>query len=99
MTTRERPFASQTVAVWILAVVAMVWFLREARDLLIPMALGVLISYALEPIVAWLERVGVKRLFGAGLLMLVILAAGAGGAYAYRQDALQLMRTLPGEIE
>jgi predicted PurR-regulated permease PerM len=99
MTTGGRGVPSQAVAVWVLAIVATIWFLREARGLLIPIALGVLISYALEPIVIFLERRGITRVFGAGLIMLVILTTGAGGAYVLRQDALDLIRTLPDRLE
>jgi predicted PurR-regulated permease PerM len=99
MTTQDRRLSSAAMAIWILAVVAMIWFLREARDLLIPIALGVLISYALEPIVGWLDRRGVKRLFGAGLVMLTILAASAAAAYAFRDDAMDVMREAPRAME
>lgn len=50
-----------SLALWILAVLATLWFLRAAPSLLIPIALAVLISYALEPAVAWLERHRVHR--------------------------------------
>ena len=33
------------IALWIVAVIATLWFLRTARALLIPVALAVLISY------------------------------------------------------
>jgi predicted PurR-regulated permease PerM len=99
MPSQRRGIFAQTVAVWILAIVGAMWFLREARGLLIPIAMGVLISYALEPIVIWLERRGLKRLLGAGLVMLALLATGAFGAYALRQDALQLARALPDRLE
>ena len=62
-----------TIAVWILALIATIWFLREARSLLIPLAFGILISSALEPIVCWVERGGLNRVIGASLLMLPIL--------------------------
>lgn len=88
-----------TNAIWILAVVALIWFLREARDLLIPIALGILISYALEPIVGWLERRGVTRLLGAGLVMLTILAASAAAVYAFRDDAADVIREAPRAME
>jgi predicted PurR-regulated permease PerM len=90
---------STTAAIWIVAIVATVWFLREARGLLIPVALAVLISYALEPVVGWLERRRVSRLLGAGLVMLSILAAIAAGAYVFRDDALDVIRTLPRAME
>lgn len=75
------------------------FFLRAAKALLIPIALGVLISYALEPVVAWLERRGVARLAGAALVLLVILGAGAAGAYALRDDAMQLVEGVPQAVQ
>lgn len=82
-------------ALWILAIIAALFFLRNARDLLLPVALAVLISYALEPLVAWLERHGVARLAGASLVMLLVLGAGAGAVYALKDDAMQVVEALP----
>lgn len=48
--------ASTTVANWILAMTALLFFLRRAKHLLIPIALAALASYALAPVVSWLER-------------------------------------------
>jgi predicted PurR-regulated permease PerM len=90
---------STSVPIWILASVAAIWFLREARDLLVPIALGILISYALEPIVGWLERRGITRLLGAGVVMLTILAASAGAVYAFRDDAVDVLREAPRAME
>ena len=90
---------STSVPIWILASVAAIWFLREARDLLIPIALGILVSYALEPIVSWLERRGITRLLGAGVVMLTILAASAGAVYAFRDDAVDVLREAPRAME
>jgi predicted PurR-regulated permease PerM len=86
---------ANTTALWILAIVAALFFLRTARELLIPIALAVLISYALEPVVAWLERHRVPRLAGASLVMLFVLGAGAWGVYALRDDAMQVVEALP----
>jgi predicted PurR-regulated permease PerM len=99
MTTQGRGIFSQTVAVWILAVVATIWFLREARALLLPIALGILISYALEPIVRWLERRGIKRWVGAALVMLTVVALAGSGMYAVRDDALEMVRAAPRAME
>jgi uncharacterized membrane protein YgcG len=54
-------FAS-AVALCIVAVVAIVFFFRAAETLLIPIALAVLISYALAPVMSWLERHRVRQL-------------------------------------
>jgi predicted PurR-regulated permease PerM len=87
------------VPLWILAVVAILFFLREARTLLIPIALAVLISYALAPVVTWLERRRVPRLAGAGLVLLLILSAFVGGGYALRHDAKELVEAVPQALE
>lgn len=87
------------VPLWILAVVAALFFLREAKTLLIPIALAVLVSYALAPVVTWLERHRLPRLAGAGLVLLVILAICAGGGYALRNDLKQLVAAVPQAVE
>ena len=97
MTTQAR--LSSTTAIWILAVVAVLWFLQTASSLLIPIALGVLISYALEPVVGWLERVRVPRMLGAGMVMLVVLGLGAFAVYALYDDAIELVETMPQTLE
>jgi predicted PurR-regulated permease PerM len=84
-----------TKALWILAVLATVFFLRAAQSVVIPIAIAVLFSYALEPVVAWLERHHMPRLAGAAIVLLLILGAGAAGAYALRNDVTQLIETLP----
>jgi predicted PurR-regulated permease PerM len=94
---RQRTMVSSASAtgLWILAALATVFFLREAGDFLIPIALAVLISYALEPVVAWLERHRVPRMAGAALVLLVVLALLAGGASVLRDDAIQVLEALP----
>ena len=97
MTVQTRP--SSTIAIWIVAVVAVLWFLQTASTLLIPIALGMLISYALEPIVGWLERLRVPRMLGAGIVMLMLLGLGAFAVYASYVDAINLIETMPQTLE
>ena len=99
MAERARASSPGVVALWILAILGTLFFLRTARDLLIPIALAVLISYALEPVVAWLERQRIPRLAGASVVMLVILGLVSWGGYALRDDAGQLMQAAPNAIE
>src|SRR5687768_11008646 len=87
------------VPLWILTVLAALFFLREAKTLLIPIALALLISYALAPVVTWLERRRVPRLAGAGLVLLLILLAFVGGGYALRHDAKALVEAVPQALE
>src|SRR5688572_587602 len=99
MADRDRSTSGNTIALWILAVLAAMFFLRTARTLLIPIALAVLISYALEPVVAWLERYRLPRWAGAALVLLAILGTGAIGAYVLRDDAQQIVDMLPKAVE
>jgi predicted PurR-regulated permease PerM len=99
MTDQAAAPVRSAVALWIVAVVATVFFLRAAKTLLIPIALAVLISYALAPVVSWLERHRVPRLAGAGLVLLLALGALGAGAFALRDDARELAATLPNAIQ
>jgi predicted PurR-regulated permease PerM len=94
-----RASSTTTVALWIVAVLVAVIFLRTAKGLLIPIALAVLISYALEPVVAWLERHHVRRIAGAALVMVTILAAAGAGGYALRDDATELVQAVPETLD
>ena len=97
---KERISLSGTpIALWIVAVIATLWFLRTAGTLLIPIALAVLISYALEPAVSWLQRHRVHRMLGSALVLLVAVGGIAGVGYAFRHDAVQLVEALPKAAE
>ncbi len=99
MSDRTTVSFGSAVALWIVAVVAILFLLRAAKTLLIPIALAVLISYALAPVVSWLERHRVPRLAGAGLVLLLILGASGAGAYALTDDARELAGTLPRAMQ
>jgi predicted PurR-regulated permease PerM len=87
------------IALWIAALAAMIFVLRAATQLLIPIVVAVLISYALEPIVAWLERHRVARLLGAGLVVFAIVAGLAVTGYALRHDVGRAVEAIPQAID
>jgi predicted PurR-regulated permease PerM len=89
------PSIASAVALWIIATLVTLFFLRAAGQLLIPIVLGVLISYALEPAVAWLARRHVPRLAGTSLIMLVLLGLLAWGVFSLRDDVRQAVEALP----
>ena len=95
MASRAGAAPANSLPIWILVGLATAWFLREARTVLIPIALAVLISYALEPLVAWLERWRVPRVLGAAIVLLCALGGVTAGAYTLRSDATQLLEALP----
>lgn len=91
----SRSASGLATAVWIIAIVAVIFVLRAASQLLIPIVLAVLISYALEPVVAWLARHRVPRVAGASILLGLIVVLLGWGAYSLRDDARQAVDALP----
>jgi predicted PurR-regulated permease PerM len=78
-----------------MAVMALVIFLRYAAPLMIPIALGLLISSALNPVVSWLERAGVRRLAGTSLVLVGVTAALGFGLYSLRGQAADVLHDIP----
>jgi predicted PurR-regulated permease PerM len=90
---------STAVPLWVIATIAALFFLREARGFLIPIVLAVLISYALEPVVAWLTRHRIPRLAGTTFVLLGLLGLVLWGGLALRDDAQQAMDAAPRMID
>ena len=86
---------ANTIALWVVASVALLYLLRTASQLLIPIVLAVLVSYALEPVVAWLVRHRVPRLAGTSLVLLVLLGALGYGAYSLKDNIRNAVDALP----
>ena len=87
--------AASSRALWVLAVLATLAFVKLAATLLIPIVVGVLASLALEPIVAWLTRRGVPRALAAALVMATLLAGLGWGGYALRDRVASGLDALP----
>lgn len=89
------PVDIRSVALSIIAGVGLVLFLQYAQAVLIPIVLGALIFYALDPIVDWLEAWRLPRAIGAALV-LILLTTGTGyGLWSLRDDAMAVVEDLP----
>ena len=93
--TIDVPVDVRSAALTVVAVLALVMVLKTAQGMIIPIVLAVLISYALEPIVSWLERRGVTREIGSALLLAAILAAAGSAVYGLRFEATAIVEKLP----
>ena len=69
--------------------------LRYAESVIIPVVLAMLISYALEPLVAKLTRLHVPRGLAAAVLLLALIGGGMAMVYQLRFQAQALVRQLP----
>ncbi len=79
----------------VLAVLAVIWMLHWAQVVLIPIMLGVLISYALSPLVNLLHHWRIPRAVGAAVLLLGILGGVGSLAFSLSDDAAAVIETLP----
>lgn len=87
--------ATHSIALWILATVALLFLLDWAQPFLITLMLGILFAYTLNPLVAWLERICIPRVAGTGMVMLAVIAALAFGTYSLRGQTQRILTQLP----
>jgi predicted PurR-regulated permease PerM len=89
------PVDVRSVSLTIIAVVAGVYFLQYAQAVLIPIVLGILISYSLEPIVSTLFRVRVPRAIGAAIAVVLLVGAVGVGGYTLSDQAMSVLNSVP----
>ena len=89
------PVDVRSASIAFVAVAAAVAMLRWMDDFFVPVLLGVMVSYALTPLVDRLERLRVPRMLGAGLILAAVLGSSAGVAYTLRGQADAFLTALP----
>jgi predicted PurR-regulated permease PerM len=94
-TALPAPTDIRSVALTTLAMIAGIVLLRYAQAVIIPVVLGVLISYALQPLVSALERARLVRPLAAALVLLTVVAAGGTLLYQLRYEAADIVEQLP----
>jgi predicted PurR-regulated permease PerM len=61
------------LALGVIATVAFVYALQWSRNFLVPLLLGILISYTLSPLMGWLERRRIPRIIAATLITVAMV--------------------------
>jgi predicted PurR-regulated permease PerM len=89
------PPAARNVALVVLVVIAALAVLRWASGFFIPLMLGLVFSYALSPLVDWLQRHRIPRTLSAAVLILGILGGMGAAVYSLADDANELITSLP----
>ena len=89
------PTDIRSVALTILVVFAGILMLRYAGAVVIPIVLAVLMSYALEPLVARLTRVRVPRALAAAIVLFLVAGAGGTLLYQLRYEASEIVQQIP----
>jgi predicted PurR-regulated permease PerM len=89
------PVDIRSAALTILAGLALILVLQNAQAMIIPIVLAVLISYALEPMVAWLVRRRLPRGLAAAVVLVALVATGGWMLYSLRSQAAAFVDQLP----
>ena len=89
------PVDIRSMSLMVLAGLAILFVLHWAKAVFIPVMLGVLASYALSPVVNWLELKRVPRWLSAAVLLLAIFGAIGSTTWSLRDNAAQLVESLP----
>src|SRR3954453_7950084 len=78
------PIDVRSAALTVLAVLATILVLQYAQAMIIPIVLGILISYALDPIVARLTKWRLPRPISAAVVLIAVTAATGFLIYGLR---------------
>ncbi|MDI1268674.1 MAG: AI-2E family transporter [Polaromonas sp.] len=89
------PVDIRNMSLMVLAGLAILFVLHWAKAVFIPVMLGVLFSYALSPVVNWLELKRVPRWLSSAVLLLAIFGAIGSTTWSLRDNAAQLVESLP----
>jgi predicted PurR-regulated permease PerM len=83
------------VAITVIGVVAVIFFVHWARELLIPIVLAVLIAFILTPLTNLAVRARIPRALASAIVVPLFAAAVGGGVWAVREDVIKIVEDLP----
>ena len=79
--------------------IATLYFIDWAQAVLLPLVVAVLISYALEPLVATINRLRVPRPLAAAVVLILLIGIIAGASIPLKQEAMAMLDKIPVAIE
>ena len=91
----QMPVDVRSVSLAVLAVLISVHTLHWASAVFIPLLLGVMMSYALSPMVERLQRWHVPRALGAAMLLVAVVGGLGSMVYSLGDEAAALADSLP----
>jgi predicted PurR-regulated permease PerM len=89
------PVDVRSVSLAVLALIASLVALQWAREIVVPILFGVMMSYALNPIVDRLHKWRIPRGLGAAVLLFSLFSALMWGAWALSDQVDDLVDTVP----
>lgn len=89
------PVDVRSAALTVIAVLVGIVALQQAQSVLIPIVLGLLLSFALSPVVNGLARYHVPRAAGAALAVALLVGSVGVGVYTLSDEALAIVAKVP----
>jgi predicted PurR-regulated permease PerM len=89
------PVDARGLALGVLAALAVVFSLSWAQAFLVPLLLGIVISYTLNPLVTWLEAIKIPRVLGTIIVMVSVIGTLGLGTYSLRGQMQTIVEQLP----
>jgi predicted PurR-regulated permease PerM len=99
---REKVVSELTVINLMLALLTVfvaVFMLRWASAFFIPLLIGVMISYALSPLVTFMQNWRIPRAIGAAVIMIGVLGGIGTLTYSLRDQATAAIQSLPAAAQ
>lgn len=85
----------RNLAMTVLACLAVVVLLQFAQSVLVPIVIGILISYGLAPFVGGLQRLRVPRALGAAVAVILVVSGLGLGIYTLSDQAMAIVSDVP----
>jgi predicted PurR-regulated permease PerM len=85
----------RNLAITVLACLGVVLLLQYAQSVLVPIVIGVLISYGLAPFVGGLQRLRVPRAIGAAVAVTLLVGGIGLGIYTLSDQAMSIVSDVP----
>ena len=83
------------ISILVIAVSAAIAIARVAEPFLVPVVVGILLSYTLRPLVSQLERIHLPRILAATLVMAILVSLVTVTGYAIRDNVTAAVAELP----
>ncbi|MDP1707887.1 MAG: AI-2E family transporter [Gammaproteobacteria bacterium] len=94
-TTVSIPVDVRSLSLVLLTVLAIIFTLHWASAVFIPLMFGVMISYALSPLVDLMQKRRIPRAIGAAVLLMGIVGGISSLAYSLKNEAAEMIASLP----
>jgi predicted PurR-regulated permease PerM len=91
----KRPWRAGELALVVIALMIGVLTAKAAAPLLVPLTAGILIAYALKPLVGALERLHIPRVAGAALVLAAVIGTVGIAVALVRDEAAGALAELP----